>query len=373
MAGRRGNHEGTITKRADGRWEARITLEHGTRMCLYTATRAEVARKLAKLHHDADLGLPIVSEQQTVEQYLLSWLSTVEVRLRPRSFVRYRAAVRLHIVPALGRVRLAKLSAQQIESLYAAKLKEGLAPASVQRLHAALHKALADAERLGLVARNAASKAQAPRAERKEMRYFTPDQARSFLRAIAGDPLEAFYALAINTGMRRGELLALHWADVHLDEGYAEVKFTLQDEKGGVFSFAPPKTEKSLRRVPLNQTAARALREHRTRQLQQRLAAGTIWREQDLVFCTVLGGPLRGNHILQRHFEPLCKRLGLPRIRLHDLRHTAATLWLAQRIPTEVVSAMLGHSSPSITSDIYMHVTSDMQKEAAASLDRLFG
>ena len=192
-------------------------------------------------------------------------------------------------------------------------------------------------------------------------------------RAIEGDPLEAFYTLAINTGMRRGELLALHWKDVHLDEGNAAVKYTLQDEKGGRFTFAPPKTDKSQRMVPLNQTAIRALRGHRKRQLEQRLTMGEAWQEHDLVFTTAIGGPMRGNHILQRHFVPLCRRLGLPRIRLHDLRHTAATLLLVQKIQTEVVARILGHSSPDIAAEIYMHVTSKMQQDAPESLDQLFG
>jgi integrase len=173
--------------------------------------------------------------------------------------------------------------------------------------------------------------------------------------------------------MRRGELLALHWADVDLDRGYAHVRFTLQDRKGGVFTFAEPKTSTSRRKVRLNHLAVTSLRRHRARQVTCRLAAGTAWSEQDLVFATTLGGPLRGNHILQRHFQPLCSRLGLPRIRLHDLRHTAATLLLGQKIPTKVVSEMLGHSATSVTSDIYMHVTPDMQDDAAAALDRLLG
>jgi integrase len=241
-------------------------------------------------------------------------------------------------------------------------------------MHAVLHKALADAMRLGLVPRNVASLAQAPRAERKEMFYFTVEQAQAFLRGIHGDPLEAFYVLALNTGMRRGELLGLHWTDVPVqdDEPYLEVKYALQDEKQGHFTFVQPKTEHGRRQIQLNQTALHAQREHQINQQQQRQAVGDAWCDQDLVFTTSTGGPIRGNHLLQRHFEPLCRRLGLPRICLHDLRYTAATLMLRQRQPTEYVAKVLGHSKPSITSDIYMHVTKDMTREAVGSLDRLF-
>ena len=350
-----------------------MSLDHGKRKYLSGRTRAEVAKKLIATLKVRDDGLPLPAERQTLEQYLAEWLKIIETRLRPRSYIRYYDAVRLHITPPLGKIKLVRLTAQQLEVFYAAKLKEGLAPASVQRIHAVLHKALHDAERQGLIIRNVASLAHAPRAERKEMHYFTPEQAQTLLLALRENPLEAFYVLAVNTGLRRGELLALHWKDVHLKEGYLEVLYTLQDNKGGSFTFAPPKTDRSRRRVPLNQTATDALRRHQARQEEQRAATGEWWEEQDLVFTTATGGPMRGNHILQRHFEPLCKQLGLPRIRLHDLRHTAATLWLELKTPTEVVSKTLGHSSSSVTSDIYMHVTSKMQEESVAALDRLFG
>jgi integrase len=133
-----------------------------------------------------------------------------------------------------------------------------------------------------------------------------------------------------------------------------------------------PKTEQSVRGVPLNQTALAALRRHRARQAEQRLQMGEAWMDTTgLVFTTPVGMPMRGNHILQRHFDPLTKRLGLPRLRLHDLRHTAASLWFDQGYQTEVVSKLLGHSSSTVTSTIYIHVTPEKQREAAAALDRL--
>lgn len=173
--------------------------------------------------------------------------------------------------------------------------------------------------------------------------------------------------------MRRGEILALDWAHVDLDRGHAAVEYTLQDNKGGRFSIEPPKTDKSRRRMPLNRTAIAALRRHKARQNERRLAAGDTWQDtRGLVFTTPLGAPVRGNHILQRHFEPLCRSLGLPRIRLHDLRHTAASLWYDAGYQTEVVSKLLGHSSTNVTSNIYIHVTRRLQEDATAAFDRLF-
>jgi integrase len=368
---RRGHNEGSVFQRADGRWVASISLEDGKRRDVYGRTRKEAAEKLLRLQRDLRAGLPLVREDQTVEQYLTSWINDMRLHLRIRSFARYDAAVRLHIVPTLGKVKLARLTQQQLESLYAAKLKEGLSPSTVARVHAVLHKALADAERLELVQRNVSSLVRAPRALRRSMTTFTPEQVQIFLRAIKGDPLEAFYVLAITTGIRRGEALALHWKDVDLDNQRIHIRYTLQDLKGGVFEFSPPKTDSSRRAITLSDMAVAALHRHRKAQRLRAAELETAWQERDLVFTTATGGPIRGNHILQRHFEPLCKELGLPRIRLHDLRHTAASLLLRNRIPAKVVQEMLGHTTISMTLDIYSHVLPDMQQQAAASLDQL--
>lgn len=301
---RRGHNEGSIYQRADGRWVGSVTLENGKRKDVYGATRREAAERLTKLQRDIQAGLPVVKETQTVGQYLTSWLTTIEPHLRPRSYTRYAEAVRLHLIPTLGNLKLAKLTAQHIERFYAAQLKEGQAPSSVARTHAVLHKALADAERLEVVQRNVASLVRAPRAERKDMKTFTPEQARIFLNGIQGEPLEAFYVLCLTTGLRRGEALALHWQDVDLEKGTASIRYTLQDLKEGVFAFAPPKTDKSRRFVKLTQLAVVALKRQRERQEEQKRLVGDAWKEQGLVFTTAIGGPVRGNHILQREFAP---------------------------------------------------------------------
>lgn len=203
------------------------------------------------------------------------------------------------------------------------------------------------------------------------MNTFSPEQAKPFLNAIQGDPLEAFYVLCLTMGLRRGEALALHWRDVDLEQGTVSIRYTLQDLKEGVFAFAPPKTDKSRRFVKLTQLAVTALKRQRERQEEKKRLVGDAWQEQDLVFTTAIGSPLRGNHILQREFAPLCERLSLPRLRLHDLRHTLATLLFKNKIPAKVVQEMLGHSNISMTLDTYSHVPPDMQSEAAESLDNL--
>jgi len=321
---------------------------------------------------DRDAGLPIVGEKQTVENYLTQWLSDIKPTIRPRSWVGHEEAVRLHVLPTLGRVPLARLSPQQVQALYTAKLAGGLAPGTVARIHAVLSRAFSEAARIGLVQRNVVALVKPPRPTHQEMQVLTSEQARILLAAVVDDPLEALYVLALTTGMRRGELLALHWADVNLDAGFVQVRFTLQHLAGAQVVYGPPKTARSRRKVALSALAIAALQKHRERQEQQRVLVGADWVDNDLVFPSGRGGPMEGSYFLRRKFVPMLKRAGLPEIRFHDLRHTAATLLLLQGIHPKIVSEMLGHSAVSMTLDTYSHVLPDMQRDATAAFDRLF-
>ena len=381
-AGKRGNNEGTITRRADGRWQARVSLDAGKRKYFYGKTRQEVAAQLTAALRDRDQGLPlIVDERQTLAQYLGSWLATMRSTVRPRTWQRYEQYIRLHTTPLLGKIPLTKLTAQQVQSLYANRLGAGCSPTSVKHLHTVLHKALEDALRLGLIQRNVIDLVRAPRMRRVEMRVLSLEQVRTLLSVARGDRFEALYTLAVTTGMRRGELLALKWRDVDLGQGSGgasgthasgqpalQVRATLQKTKGG-FVYAEPKSARSRRRIALTAAAAEALRMHRARQAEERLVVGPEWEDHDLVFCTHQGRPLIGSNVLNQNFHPLLKRAGLPRIRFHDLRHTAATLLLLRGVHPKVVSELLGHSSVSLTLDVYSHVLPDMQREATTALD----
>ncbi len=374
--GKRGNGEGLIRERPGGLWEARITLADGKKKSHYGKTYAEVRKWLTEAVRNRDLGLSVVlDERQTLAHFLADWLKTMHTRLRPRSYIRYEEAVRLHLLPALGKTPLARLQPQQLQVLYRDKLAEGQAPASVARLHAVLHKALADALRLGLVARNVGSLVQAPSARSTGGRHrrsqsLTPEQARALLAATPDHPLEAFFVLALTTGMRRGEVLGLRWSDVDLEKGWAEVRQTVEHLGGGAYTFTAPKTERSRRKVPLGALAVAALRRQRVRQNAQRLAVGAVWVDEGLIFTDAIGRPLRGNHILQRQFQPLLQRAGLPAIRLHDLRHTAATLAAHEGAPVRVVSELLGHSSAAMTLDMYQHAFDTSAGAAVAAVER---
>jgi integrase len=243
------------------------------------------------------------------------WLHSAAHRLSPSSLTRYRSHVTRSIVPAIGRIRLAKLTPQPIQALYTGMLEDGYAPNTVRQMHAVLRRALGAATRLGLVPRNVATLVTVPRPARHDMHVLAADEARTLLAAVEGDRLEALYVRALTTGMRRSELLALRWTDVdlHAKSPAVHVRATLRYQNADTYFFDPPKTDKSRRRIGLSSTALQALRAHRTRQLEERLAAGVAWRDDDLVFCTPIGGALCGNHFSERDFQALPVRANLPR------------------------------------------------------------
>jgi integrase len=369
---RRGQGEGSIFRRSDGRWTGQITLEGGLRKTFYGKTRQEVATKLSAALRQIDQGLPLVAERQTVEQFLASWLETRRAELVVESWRRYEQCARLHITPHVGKIKLARLTAQHVQHVYAACLAEGLSTTTTRHVHAVLHRALESAVRLGLVARNVADMVDAPRKRRVEIHPLTREEARQLLRVAAGDRLEALYTLALATGMRQGELLALRWRDLDLldgEHGRLSVVATLKRREGRAV-WAQTKTKQSRRQISLAPPVVEALRQHRHRQRIERVAAGVAWQEWEglgLVFVDEIGMPLTDWHIRNRLWR-LLREAAAPRVRFHDLRHTCATLLLSQGINPKIVSEMLGHSSVAITLDIYSHVLPDMQHDAATAL-----
>ncbi|HEY4684815.1 MAG TPA: site-specific integrase [Dehalococcoidia bacterium] len=367
---KRANGEGSVYKRKDGRWTARMTLPIGKRKDFFGKTRAEVNGKLIdamKKHRD---GLPVVNERQTVAQFLASWLESAKPALRTRTHVTYEGLIRLHVSPGIGRVILSRLTPQHLQRLYSERLAAGLSPQSVRHLHAVIHRALEQAARWSLVHRKVADLVTPPRVQRHEMRTLDPEQARRFLNAATGDRLEALYVLALTTGMRLGELLALRWRDVDLDAGSLSVRGTLLRTKEGM-TISEPKTAGSRRHVSIGGLAIDGLRRHRVNQTAERLLKGPAWQDNDLVFANEVGKPIEDTNLRRRSFEPLLAKAGVPRIRFHDLRHTAATLLLGQGIHPKIVSERLGHSRVSITLDLYSHVTPTMQRQAVEAMETL--
>jgi integrase len=373
-ATRRGNNEGSITQRPDGLYEGRLSYQDDEgrirRKSLYGKTRQDVAIRLNQALADLSKGQPPKQgETQTVEHYLTGWLGRVAITIKPSTHQRYRELMTLHVIPFLGRVTLTKLSPDQVEHLYAKMIAKGLSHTTVKQAHVILHHALADALRKGLIVRNVTVLVDAPRIIRHEIRPLTAEEAQRLLDAARGHRLEALFVLALTSGMRLGELLGTRWASVDLDYGTLQVRSTLRKGKDGL-ELGEPKTRQSRRQLSLAPMAIDALKAHQARQAEERQALGAVWQDSALVFTDAIGRPLSGVNVLRGEFYPLLKRAGLPRVRFHDLRHSAASLLLSQGVHPKVVSAMLGHSGIAITMDIYSHVTAPLMSDATLALER---
>jgi integrase len=377
---RRGHGEGSIRKRGDGRYEGTLSLGWSggkrVRKSFYGSTRAEVQARLLDAAQKLQNGVAPVGESLTLEAFLEGWLADIRPSIRPRTWQRYEQYVRLHLVPGLGKVKLARLTPDHLQRHYAERLASGLSAQSVVHMHRVLHQALARAVRFGQAQRNVAAMLLAqdlPKIAKHQMQALSVEQVRVLLAAAAHDRLEALYVLAVTTGMREGELLGLHWAEVNLDAGFLAVRYSLGRTPSNTLEIGETKTDKSRRAVYLTGPALDALRRHRARQVQERLLLGPDWPDLDLVFTNSLGKPINASNLLRRSYYPLLERAGLPRIRFHELRHTAATLLLGEKVDVKVVSEMLGHSETSITRDLYQHVTLSMQQDAVRAMDRLVG
>jgi integrase len=369
---KRGNGEGSITRRKNGGWMAQYavhTAEGRKRKTLYGKTRQEVAAKLAKALSDREGGLTFDAGSLTVSEYLDRWLAdSVKDTVRQRTWERYEQIVRVHIKPTLGRIKLKGLTPAHIRGLYREKLDAGLSPRTVQYIHTTLHKALKDAVGDGLIPRNVTEAVRAPRPAKKEVRPLSPDQSRTFLEAARGDRYEALYVLAVTAGLREGELLGLKWEDIDLDVGSLAVRRTLSEARSGRF-FEAPKNGKG-RSIKLTRQAVEALRTHRKRQNEERLRFGTLWQDSGLVFPAQTGTPMNAKNLTARSFKPLLERAGLSRtVRLHDLRHTCATLLLGKGVHPKIVQELLGHATIAITLDTYSHVLPNMQGEAVSAME----
>jgi integrase len=323
-------------------------------------------------------GTFVRSSPRSLGAFLIDeWLPAVRPpRVRPSTWASYRMAVERHIVPALGGVLLQGLTPAHLTAFHRALLDGGrrdghggLASKSVRNIHGVLHAALRDAVRWGYLPRNIASLADLPKGMAPEMRVWSPEQLRTFLDQVRGDPLHAAWMLFATTGMRRGEVAGLRWPDVDLEAGRVSPQRPRVVVNNEVV-VSEPKTAKGRRSLALDPATIAALREHRTRQLEQRLAVGPRWQDSGLVFTWPEGRPIHPERF-SRWFEQHARDAGLPKIRLHDVRHSYATAALAAGVPAKVVSERLGHATIAITMDTYSHVLPGLDAQAADTVARL--
>jgi integrase len=340
-------------------------------------TKKEAERARIELLARADQGIYVPTSRTTLGQFLRDeWLPAIRATVRPTTWQHYAISIDKRVIPALGGVALQSLTPAMLNAMYGELLvtgrtdgKGGLAPKTVRHVHTMLHKALADAVRWGRLIRNVSDLSDPPKPPRADIKVWTPEQVRAFLDQMRDDRMYPAWLLGATTGMRRGEVLALRWSDLDFGAGRLSVAQAVS-VVGYELRFSEPKTAKGRRMLALDPVTLAVLRAHRVRQAEERLAIGPGWKETGLVFTQIDGSAIHPERF-SKWFTDRVAKSGLPRIRLHDLRHSYATAALAANISPKVVSERLGHAKVGITLDIYSHVLPSMDEEAALTVAKL--
>jgi integrase len=363
---RRGRGEGSVYQEPDGRWTGVISFGYTPdgkrrRKKVHGATKREVLDKLRKLPGQ-QTGEPC---KLTVADYLTRWLeNTAREKVGPTTFPRYKQVIENQISPYIGGLSLAKLNALDVEDFYAEMARKGVPPASRRQAALVLTNALRHAVRMRLIPSSPAAEVTKPKLADREMRVLTTNEVKVFLTGAKRSRHYALFALAVATGMRRGELLALRWPDVDFDTGTVTVRRTLA-MVGEQFLVKEPKTKASRRTITVPLFALDALHEHCKKMVARGFA-------DKAMFCNCRGGFIRGYNLLRNSFQPILARVGLPKLRFHDLRHTHATALLSAGHPIKAVSQRLGHSDVGITLRVYAHVLPTDDAKLAGALQSMY-
>ncbi len=385
--GLKGN--GSVFQRKDGRWVAQFIVEEtGQQKQLYAPTEKAAHEKLQKALREQEQGVLATGPQQKLGDFLNWWLEEVhKVKLRKGSYRRYRSALNIHILPELGDIPLRKLTPRQIQAFYNKKRKEKQSPSSLYNMHKVLHGGLKSAVKLRYISYNPSDGISLP--SNKAVRSglsLTLEQARHLLKVAHGHRLEVFIVLILTTGMRHGELTALRWSDItfatETEIGSIFIRLTAERRGRTELFENEPKTEMSGRTLPLIPTVSRMLEAHQQQQEEMKCKAGAQWKEIGLVFANRQGGHLYGSNNREAFYRLLKKAnsipdesgtlLNLPDVHIHDLRHTASTLWESLGISEKMRQEWLGHTTVKMTRIVYTHVIPSMQREAAERINALF-
>jgi len=357
---------GAVYRRRDGRWEGQIRIRGGPRRSFYARTRKDAIHKLAEARWTLGQGLPVSSGAQSLSVYFDYWLTANRARLRPVTMATYAVDIR-RLTPFLGNVPLKAITPGMIQSTYALMLKAGLSQRSVEQVHTVLHRALSHAMHWGLISRNPAQLVSPPRPGRREMTALSSVQLQRLLAHTEGSHRHPLWVLMASTGLRKGEALGLGWQDVDLDARKLTVRRALQRQPGIGVVFVPPKSAKSRRTVYLSDVACSVLRAQRRYQEACRLEAKE-WLNSGLVFTNLQGSPLESGEV-NRALTRALRQAGLPHIRVHDLRHTTASILLEAGTHPKIVQDLLGHSTIRLTLDTYSHLTPALHQQAARTMD----
>ncbi len=367
---------GQIIQKGSRKWLARVFLGrdatgkrryHGRTI---RGTKKDAQRYLNKALRDIDLDQFVEPSDRPLEDYLRDWLKgSAATRVSERTASEYEALLRLHIIPPLGDRKLSQLTAAEIQRVYHGMTERNLSARTIRYTHSVLRSALEQAVKWSLLSRNPTKHVDLPRMERRELSVMSVEELGRFLAAAREDRWYALWELLAATGMRPAEALGLKWTDI---EGHRiRIQRSLVRHADGRWLLKDPKTSRARRTVTIPKTVEQTLLRHRKEQVEQRLQAGPEYQDHGFVFAVSNGSPLDWKVVVQRHFKPIAKRAGLPRIRPYDLRHTCATLLLGSGENVKVVSERLGHASAALTLDVYSHVLPDMQQRAADRIESL--
>lgn len=373
--------KGSMTQRAPGSWTMRFDLgiapdgKRKQKTVTFRGTKREAEREMTRLLNEFHNGTLVEPGRLTVGEYLRRWLTDyARGNVGVKTYERYAEIVEKHLIPALGHHPLAKLQPLQIQAYYTQALENGrrdgrggLSAQTVLHHHRLLHAALKQAVKWQLLARNPTEAVEPPRPVHLEMQVLDEEGVVSLLAAAQGSRLYVPCLLAVGTGLRLGEILALRWEDLDLKAGTLSVRQALEQTKAGL-AFKQPKTAKSRRVVALPSLLIEGLVRHKGEQAQKRLLLGPAYQEHGLVNAQDDGQPWSVK-VISKAFEHLAQKAGVPQIRFHDLRHSHASQLLKQGVQLKVVSERLGHARSSTTMDIYSHVLPGMQEEAARRMD----
>lgn len=395
----------TIRERKDRKnlWQAQVNLGYdpGTgkyrRKTIFGRTQEECRQKLIKALAEIQQGTFVYDDSTKLSDWLDTWLEEYKKgKIRPTTYANYESIIRVHIKAKLGQAKLKDLTPDMLQKFYNGKLKEGLSVRNVKYIHTVLHQSLKRAVKSGLVIRNAAEATELPSYDPGEARVLSIEEQNKFINILEIDRLGIAFLLDLYTGLRRGELLGLTWKDIDFNKGILKVRQSLlRVNKDGidrdnilamfdeskdtktVLVLQKPKTKKGTRIIPLGDTIIKRLRQHKAKQNEEKLKAGGLvedgglYSDYGLVFCTSLGGPIEPRNF-GRTFYNLIEKAGLEDVNLHALRHTFATRLLESGEHPKVVQELLGHSSITMTLDIYSHVMPDIKEKAIKKLDSIY-
>jgi len=372
VADRRRAGEGIIYKLPNGRWQGSVELAwvNGKRVRkrITRQTRREVVHDLRELTRRAEANELSAQNPPTLADWMSTYVTEVaSTRVRPSTLVSYESMIIHHIVPGLGHHRIDRLRPQHIAAFYRER-SEFLSASSVRRVHAILRRALTVAVRWGLIERNPVLMVDPPPMTRREIQPYTVEEARRFLDAVAEHRLRARWIIGLSLGLRQGEMLGLRWEDVDFTKGQLHVRRAIRLQPDGSLALVETKTSRSRRTIPMPTPVTEALRAHLRLQDVERAQALDLWKESGLVFTSAVGTAIHPRNDY-RAFQQILQQSELRRIRLHDLRHTAASLLLAQGVPARVVMEILGHSQISVTLNSYTHVDTTLTQVAAQRME----